>query len=584
MKRKVADIKGFSLWLIGAIAVLCSCRDDSRLVPSSETEGTRRNLVINLTVQQPGIPSPASRSPFTPDDTEEKGEYALGFTQAESRINTLTLIMMEADGENELFETWQTVKVDNPNAGVYDISFTLSGITGTKRFYVIANAEQKHINAFWAKDRIFDAGEGASGHNIVGSLMTVDHDTNGEGAGSDIVMAGIVTTNNGDRDIVIPAGSGDTETDEKIELTIDDHPIDLVRTVAKVLLTCEPKSDTETEYVNVIDAKDKDTHPDGNGANTGWIRFEDVNYMLNVLNRKTYLDYRTDSQDDNYLKDPNYAISGLIGKRKSENEVTYGIKDLEAYQQEFLYYNTQEMVEMLNTNVPEYKKPEPCMVKTAIPYDENRIGAANKENANHYTEGLYCPENTVNNDMGIEDDADFQSVIRYVTTRVMVGAKYTPKIIWNGGEKAETATTEAQAQEILKKVTDEDNPLEPVTYLAGTFWRDDEGNYYSLAGMKKKLKEDPDTEFSRYDGGWGYYYTYIDEDAKNGVISMDKKRWGIKRNHYYIIKVEKIIAPGSAFPGNETMRIHSELIDWVDKGGSETEVKVPQKGEEAPQP
>ena len=102
--------------------------------------------------------------------------------------------------------------------------------------------------------------------------------------------------------------------------------------------------------------------------------------------------------------------------------------------------------------------------------------------------------------------------------------------------------------------------------------------------MKKKLKEDPDTEFSRYDGGWGYYYTYIDEDAKNGVISMDKERWGIKRNHYYIIKVEKIIAPGSAFPGNETMRIHSELIDWMDKGGSETEVKVPQKGEEAPQP
>ena len=545
MKRKVANIKGFSLWLIGAIAVLCSCRDDSCLVPSSETEGTRRNLVINLTVQQPGVQPPASRSPFTPD--AGNGEYELGFTQAESRINTLTLIMMEADGENELFETWQTVKAGEPNdAGEYEISFTLSGITGTKRFYVIANAEQKHINAFWAKDRIFDAGEGARGHNIVGSLMTVDHDTNGEG--SDIVMVGIVMTTEGDRDIDIQ----NTETDEKIELTID-NPISLVRTVAKVLLTCKPKSDTETGYVNVIDAKDKETNPNGGGANTGWIRFEDVNYMLNVLNRRTYLDYRTDPQDGNYLKDPNYAISGLIEKR--ENEVTYGIKDLEAYQQEFLYYNTEEMVEMLNTSVPEYKA-EPCMVKTAIPYDEKKIDAANED---HYTEGLYCPENTVNNDMGIEDDADFQSVIRHVTTHVMVGAKYTPKIIWNGGEKAETATTEAQAQDILKEVTDEDNPLEPVTYLAGTFWRDDEGNYYSLAGMKKKLKEDPDTEFSRYDGGWGYYYTYIDEDAKNGVISRDKKRWGIKRNHYYIIKVEKIIAPGSAFPGDETMRIPPEL-------------------------
>ena len=413
--------------------------------------------------------------------------------------------------------------------------------------------------------------------------MTVDHDTNGEGNGSDIVMAGIVTTNNGDRDIVIPAGSGNTETDEKIELTID-NPIPLVRTVAKVLLTCEPKSGTETGYVNVIDAKDEETNPDGGGANTGWIRFEDVNYMLNVLNRKTYLDYRIDLQDDNYLKDPNYAISGLIEKRESENEVTYGIKDLEAYRKEFLYYNTQEMVEMLNTSVPTYEEPEPCMVKTAIPYDEDRIGEANKENSNHYTEGLYCPENTVNNDMDIKDDADFQSAIRYVTTRVMVGAKYTPKIIWNGGNEAETATTEKQAQDILKEITDDDNPLEPVTYLAGTFWRDNEGNYYSLVGMKKKLKEAPDTEFSRYDGGWGYYYTYIDENAKDGVISMEIERWGVKRNHYYIIKVEKIIAPGSAFPGNETMRIHSELIDWMNKGGSEVDVKVPQKEEEVSQP
>ena len=168
----------------------------------------------------------------------------------------------------------------------------------------------------------------------------------------------------------------------------------------------------------------------------------------------------------------------------------------------------------------------------------------------------------------------------------MIGAKYTPKTIWNGSDQAKIVNTENEAQEILKEVTDDENPLGPVTYLAGTFWRDNEGHYYSLTGMKKKLKENPETEFSRYDGGWGYYYTYIDGDA-NAEGSIDyagQTRWGIKRNHYYIIKVDKIIAPGSAFPGNETMRIHSELIDWVDKGGSETEVKVPQKGEEASQP
>ena len=165
----------------------------------------------------------------------------------------------------------------------------------------------------------------------------------------------------------------------------------------------------------------------------------------------------------------------------------------------------------------------------------------------------------------------------------MVGAKYTPKVIWDGGDEPITTQTEEKAQEILDEVEDRDNPLEPVTYLAGTFWRDSEGNYYSLAGMKNKLKEAPDTDFSRYDGGWGYYYTYIDGDAnREGTIDYaNQTRWGIKRNHYYILKVDKIVAPGSPFPGNETMRIHSELVDWVDKGSSEVEIKVPQQSETA---
>ena len=575
MKKLGADIKGFGLLLMGVIVMLCSCRDELYSIPSSQTEGTRRNLVISLTVQQPGVQSPVSRNPFKPD--EENGEYELGFTQAECQINTLTLIMMGVYNGEELFETWQTIELDTPVFGSYDVTFTLSGITGTKHFYILANADPKqHIAAFWAKDRIFDAGEDESGHNIVGSLMDVDHEDDGKG--SNILMAGIVKSNSGDRDIVIPTGDGNEETVEKITI---DTPINLVRTVAKVLLTCVPKSDAE-EYVKVIDAKDAETNPERDGENTGWIKLAEVNYMLNVLNRKTYLDYREDTKDDGYLIDPNYEMSNWIEKRTNDNETTYGIKDLDAYQKEFLYYDTQAMVEMLNTSIPTYQRGEPCMVRTATLYNKNRIG---KENAtsDHYTEGLYCTENTVYNDMRFDKDADFQSAIRYVTTRVMVGAKYTPKVIWNGGDKPKTAQTEKEAQGILDdKVEDVDNPLEPVTYPEGTFWRDSEGNYYSRAGMIKKLQDAPETEFSRYDGGWGYYYTYIDENAQNGAISKDTQtRWGIKRNHYYILKVDKIIAPGSPFPGNETMRIHSELVDWVNKGGSEVEIKVPQQSETA---
>lgn len=554
--------------LIGAMAILCSCRDELRPDLSPAQEG-KTNIIVNLTVERSGSKSPASRSPLDPNEDE----YTLGFTGAENQINSLTLIMMRIDASgNEVFEASQTISspADTDNDGNYDVEFQLeTNDRGTKHFYLGANLSEKHLASFRTQDKVFDAGEEKSGHNIVGALMKVKHLQGDEldgniGEGSNIVMTAPILVENR-QDITIPSGS----TEETIKI---DNSVKLTRVVAKVLLTCECKSENGIDYVNV-----EDQHSTMNG--NGWIRLADVNYMLNVLNRKTYLNYRI--EDDNLI-DPNYAMGELISLR--EEGGGYGITDLEAYQREFLFYDTQDMVEMLNTSVPTYKGGERCIVRSATQYDAGKMEVdetTNMGNENHYTEGLYCTENTVHNDMKFDKDADFQSAIRYVTTRVMVGAKYTPKVIWDGGDKPKTAQTEKEAQEILEEVTDYENPLEPVTYPEGTFWRDSDGNYYSLAGMIKKLQDATETEFSRYDGGWGYYYTYIDENAQNGAISKDQTRWGIKRNHYYILKVEKIIAPGSPFPGNETMRIHSELVDWVDKGGSEVEIKVPQQSETA---
>ena len=546
-------------YLAGAVLLWSGCTDEIHPEPGGDEEATR--IFASISVQQPGGKAASTRGALDPDDDE----YELGITEEEHQINTLTLIMMQVDADGtETFEATQTLHVPQAVDGKYKVTFDLTGRSGTKRFYVGANLRQAHIGAFGTKDRVFNAGEGATGHNIVGGLMTINHETNGNGKGSNIVMTGIVTGDNGNRDIELP----DNPTGKEVHLNIT-NPVRLTRTVAKVLLTCQPKEGVET-YVNVVDINDKDKNTTDN---TGWIKFANVNYMLNVLNRKTYLDYREEGNGTaSYLTDPNYEISDLIEDRGDEGG--YGLKDLNAYRQEFLYYDTQQMVEMLNGNVQSLEniETEPCTTRKATVYNVSKVDK--NEPAAHYTEGLYCPENMVHNDFQHISTENLASVNRFVSTRVMVGAKYTPKIIYtdeNGTLIKKIASTEEKAKELL-------NNANGTGYLSGTFWQDNNTKlYYTLSGMKKKLEEDSDTEFNRYDGGWGYYYTYVDQEA-NDVIEGDETitRWGVKRNHYYIIKVEKIIAPGSAFPGNEVMRIHSELVDWKDKGNSDIDIDLPQ--------
>ena len=543
---------GWATWL------LCGCSDDFQTVPSSE--GDKTDILVSLKILPPGMESPLTRSVLDP--IEEEGEYELGTTEAEHQINSLTLFMMNVINETEIFETSRTISAPEKAAdGSYTVTFELKGVTGVKHFYLGANLKEGHQKAFETRNRIFDAGQGQDGHNIVGGLMTVDHENNGEG--SDIAMTAIIT-NEDSKDIYFNKSIGS-------EIKID-NPVKLVRTVAKVLLTCVTKED-DPNYVKVIDSNDYETKSE---ENTGWIQLANVNYMLNVLNRKTYMDYREEKAEDGtyYLTDPNYAMSDFIERRDNGG---YGLKDLANYQANFLYYDTQQMVEMLQGT-----KGERCITRNATLFEEEKVNKDNQKK--HYTEGLYCPENMVSNDMPEIPAETFASVNRFVTTHVMVGAKYTPKKIWVVNEggilEQKTAESEDEALELLNE------DLTDTEYLLGTFWQyNDTKEYYSLSGMRKKLQDDAEaeteTEFNRYDGGWGYYYTYIDGEANNeGTIDYaNETRWGIKRNHYYILKVNQFVAPGSAFPGNEVMRIHSELIDWKDKGSSEVEIKVPQNSE-----
>ena len=571
----------------------CGCvHDEPEDAPEHAVSGPEyTDIVVRLNVANPAAGTPDTRSGQGTAGTKagsildpDEDEYTLGFTKEEHRIHSLTLIMtnVRPDG-SESFDFSQTVMTDaaQENAGTISAIFNLSGKKGRKRFYVGANMSQKHIGAFTVDGQVIDLSDDSEGHSIVGQLMEIDHTT---GAGSRILMTGRVIGNNGQTDFDLTELDGQFETsreDDAITISVKE-PVRLTKAVSKVLMTCQTYSGSgEDKLVQILDAKDQE---EGTDTYTGWLHLENVRYILNVLNRKTYAVYREALDGSTpYLADPNLDMSGMVEKRTStaDGSETYGPRDLEDYLDNFVYYDTQHMVEMLTSDTP--PDDGDCRRSVAAEYDKSRLGAAA---ANHYTDGLYCPENMVHKDIafGSDEKDEFTAANRLVSTHIVIGGRYVPRTVWileNEGQADEKlvehiSSTEEESAGLLESDINEDLG---VTYEDGTFWYEiNDHEYYTYRAMEYKTLIDPEAVFTRHDGGWGYWFSMIEGQNENGMISnWDQEYWGLKRNHYYIVNVTKIITPGSSSPGNEAMMVHSELLDWIDQGGENVEITVPQK-------
>lgn len=571
----------------------CGCvHDEPEDAPEHAVSGPEyTDIVVRLNVANPAAGTPDTRSGQGTAGTKagsildpDEDEYTLGFTKEEHRIHSLTLIMtnVRPDG-SESFDFSQTVMTDaaQENAGTISAIFNLSGKKGRKRFYVGANMSQKHIGAFTVDGQVIDLSDDSEGHNIVGQLMEIDHTT---GAGSRILMTGRVIGNNGQTDFDLTELDGQFETsreDDAITISVKE-PVRLTKAVSKVLMTCQTYSGSgEDKLVQILDAKDQE---EGTATYTGWLHLENVRYILNVLNRKTYAVYREALDGSTpYLADPNLDMSVMVEKRTStaDGSETYGPRDLEDYLDNFVYYDTQHMVEMLTSDTP--PDDGDCRRSVAAEYDKSRLGA---DAVNHYTDGLYCPENMVHKDItfGPDENDEFTAANRLVSTHIVIGGKYVPRTVWileNEGQDDEklvqhTSSTEEVSAGLLESDLNEDLG---VTYEDGTFWYEiNDHEYYTYRAMEYKTLNDPEAVFTRHDGGWGYWFSMIEGQNENGVISnWNQEYWGLKRNHYYIVNVTRIITPGSSSPGNEAMMVHSELLDWIDQGGENVEVTVPQK-------
>ena len=183
-------------FLLAASLLTSGCQKEVSVTGSADRLQSD-DIVVRLRI---GCP-PVTRSSLDP--IENEGEYTLGFTAEEHKINSLTLIMMRVVNGREVFEMARTVDIsemtDTDKDGYLEAEFELAGVKGLKHFYVGANMTPQHVGAFTVDDKVMILDTDTDGHNITGQLMTVDHNT---GAGSDVLMTGTLTIN-GNPDIVI---------------------------------------------------------------------------------------------------------------------------------------------------------------------------------------------------------------------------------------------------------------------------------------------------------------------------------------------------------------------------------------------
>lgn len=269
----------------------------------------------------------------------------------------------------------------------------------------------------------------------------------------------------------------------------------LSRVMSKVLLTCT----TENEgYVKL-------------SKPNGYIKLSDVHYALETTNRKFFPFAKTDNED------PNYSMSETLNQ--SDNFFTYSGA-----------VNTSSHV--------------------ALKYENNRV---NSSNDNHYTEGIYCLENTVKTDYDFGQDI---SIPKQVATYVKIAAKFTPKYI-DGEEYAE-------AEAILKLEKNNGTfytcKKAPEAYKAICYSSAEAGVQF----LNKNGGNFTAKDFIPHEGGWQYYETFV------ASPTSFTDRSNLKRNNYYIMNITSMTAPVQ----EKTIEVNTTVANWTVKGKTVIEIET----------
>lgn len=547
---------------------MIGCAADNFSAEVEEEEVVPGDLVVSINVNLDGSGSSMSRA--------EDDEVRIPGTADENKLlhGHLFLQNLKDDGNPVEGQTMYYVKV-SLNEG--ENTFKLKNIDfGRKRVYIAANLSDKQASYF------------ATTANAEYEIPQTMQDK-GYGMTEEFARA---------TDIAMFCTEGQILDFIDNKLYVFEEPFTLKRLVAKVHVTATITKTNDIEYCTLA----------GPMAGIGWIRLENVKYLINGLNTKSYLmqKYFTSSEDPNFSipEDPNFNIENNIQvKDNNINPVNY---------QDF-YFNSIKSVSDFESYFAQAEE-----------YDASRIPTSNN---NSYKKGLYCPENTFtlpSNDAFGKYKSDAWPMV----THVIVSAKFTPKKIVVERSLADwvqspdnISISEAIRKEIKNKITAADNlndnfkslctidcssddcssedvakavlksSLKMAGYLKDDensqglpdetyFWNDSKDLPMVFTYGAAKIFSNVSTNTEQFDqfatvpDGVGYYYIYLDNTNSttgDGTESYDRKNPKnsiVERNAYYLVNIKSISGPGDATMKGDNILVNTVKTEWKEGGNA----------------
>lgn len=583
MLRLIYGQLSFRLLLAGgAMFLSVSCAEESVAI-AQETTGAEVLVELDVSLQLSGGPQTLA------------GDYDLQGTDPESRISHLTAVVVDLDAAGkELLARCAYAEIHSP--GSSPVTFSVYTTSGPKHVYVVANADARQVAAAVSGQQPLVA-SGRTYEEVISNFLTLPEaaTVGGNRPGARIVMSGqAYISGQSDPmriDLPEPTLPGAVSVVSGLEAKLE-------RCVAKVLFTCrmaESKSGGEPggKYVLIRDPQSTQhavSPDDVNNDYNGWMNIEDVWFALNNTSRQTYVMQRTQTDGGStYVTDPDFALSEYLHR---VDGVYTPITTDNLYADHFVSFGPSDL------KLPQQVAGIPFSSSTcrmrALPYDAARANQADPDN--HYTEGLYCLENTVHNDLADLSEDEKQSVPRMGSTYVVVAARYVPKFIYDATVAPSGSDIEgrlcadyAAALTMLAPVAGVDRDGNATTYPEGTFFYYHDGSqirFCTYGGMMKWIELSQGTlrslsrnDFSEYVAGWGYYSTLVNgvqastADAYGRRPLLFKDNDGVVRNTYYLLQASLFYVPGSNLPTEDLIMVNSTRLDWTPHGSTDVVVR-----------